>query len=322
MTMVRLTLAAAIFGSLAQIGARPSQTQPDRSTPTIVQAAESFFSNIRSDVANALQSRLKSREINSRDLTGVVVLLDSCKAKIQEARFDDKLNRATKQAEMVQTQAQALLNDPGNKEVFALSFDSDSYVNQLKLQKATGAVLERKIARLRGIMEELGKYTALLEGVISPEQLTERIKIRLAQLLSEWKEESIQNSDEPAGGAAAVLRAGPGLTPQVIADARTGSLDRSFTGRNTRTEMTTIEHRENEAASTPKNSLSNPAKKVIGLSRQRVSDKLILKYINAVKEPFGVTTAEQILTLQEQGVSSSCISSMLRRDNELREFRR
>jgi hypothetical protein len=319
MNLRRLTLLAGIFGGLAQIGARPSQPQPDRSAPAIAQVAETFFAKIRSDVANALQVRLKSREIKSQDLAGIVALLDSSKAKLQEARFGDKLNLASQQAERVQTQAQALLKDPGNKEAMAVSFDSDSYVNQLKLEKATEAVLERKIVRLRGVVEELRKYTALLEDVISPEQLTERVKIRLAQLLSEWKEEPVQNSEGPAHGVFAVLKTDPDASANPTARPGMPSPARTSTVRNTRPAQITTEHREDNDAITPRSSLSNPAKKVASMSRQKISDKLILKYINAAKEPFGITTAEQILMLQEQGVSSASLTSMLRRDSELRD---
>src|SRR5689334_18077463 len=112
MSFMRSSLAAAIFGFLTQMGASSSQSPPDRSAPAVAEAAVNLFESIRSEVANALQVRLKSREISSRDLSGIVVLLDSSKAKLQEAKFDEKLTRASKQVELAHTQAQAVLTDP------------------------------------------------------------------------------------------------------------------------------------------------------------------------------------------------------------------
>jgi hypothetical protein len=308
MTTMRAALAATIFGFLAQIGVQPSQPQPEHSAQAINQAADSVFASIRSDVANSLQVPLKSREIRSRDLAGIVVLLDSSKAKLQEGHFEEKLNRASKQVEIMQSQAQAVLNDPGNKEVFAASFDPENSLSQLRLQRAIAAVLDRKIVRFRAIVEELRKCTAILEGVTPPEQLTERIKLRLTQLLSEWKE-------EPANGADAAT---PIASTSPIPDkkAEPGSYPLNSSSAQFRSER-----RENAARERlDKSSVSNPAKKVIAMKQQRLSEKLILRYINSAKEPFGVSTAEQILSFQEEGLSSSLISAMLRRDNELRQL--
>ena len=68
----------------------------------------------------------------------------------------------------------------------------DDYVNQINYQKASGAILERKIQRLRNVSEEIRKYAVIMEGVIPADQLSPRIRMRLTQLLREWNNEPEQ----------------------------------------------------------------------------------------------------------------------------------
>jgi hypothetical protein len=77
---------------------------------------------------------------------------------------------------MVQTQALAVLKDPGNKEVLARDLHPDDYVNQINYQKASVAILERKIQRLRNVSEEIRKYAVIMEGVVPADQLSPRIQ--------------------------------------------------------------------------------------------------------------------------------------------------
>jgi len=52
MSVIKTGAVAAIFGCLAQIGAHPSQPQPDGSATAIVERAENCFARIRADVAS------------------------------------------------------------------------------------------------------------------------------------------------------------------------------------------------------------------------------------------------------------------------------
>jgi hypothetical protein len=315
MITTRSVLAATIFGFLAQIGVQPSPPKPEHSAQTLSQTADNVFATINSEVANSLQTPLKSREIRSRDLAGIIVLLDSSKVKLQEGRFEEKFKRASKQMEIAQNQAQAVLNDPGNKDVFAASFDPENSLTQLRLQKATAEVLERKVERFRTIMEELRKCTAILEGVTPSEQLTERIKLRLTQLLSEWKEEPAPGADTPSHFADRKPVSGT-TSPRPETKPEPGFYRLNHSSIQFRPERSEVSVPEK----LDKNSISNSAKKVISMKQQKFSEKLILRYINSVKEPFGVSSAEQILLLQEEGIPASLITAMLRRDNELRQL--
>ena len=148
MSFMRIIVTAAALGGLAQSGvspgARPHQSSAEKNDVAVVRAAENLFGAIQSEVRKGLEAPLESRDISSGDLAGIVAMLDSCAAKLKEAGLQDKLNRAMQRAELVQTQALAVLKDPGNKEVLARDLHPDDYVNQINYQKASGAILERK----------------------------------------------------------------------------------------------------------------------------------------------------------------------------------
>ena len=303
---------AAIFGCLAQIGVRPSSPQPNVSSAAVAEAAEKLFEAINSDVASGIQTRLKSREIGSRDLDGVVALLNSCAARLREAGFEEKLNSASRQVALVQTQVLAVLKDPGNKEIFAAGLDPERCINQIKLQQASGAILEKKIQRLRNTIEELRKCSAILEAVTPPEQLSERIRLRLTQLLSEWR----------GGGGTSAEVSDPGMNeitetePQKL----TVPVPRSNDSSDKRPHPPTRERSPNlgiEIISVPVDN-NGPVAKVLRMTREGSPEKLILKYILGCSQPFRIRSADEILELREQGVSSSVIAAMLRHDDQLR----
>jgi hypothetical protein len=317
MSIIKAGAVAAIFGCLAQIGAHPSQSQTDAGAKAVVQLAESCFGKIRADVASGLQTRLKSREsISSSDLAQIGAVLNASAARLREGGFDQKLARAAQQVGLVQTQIQAVLKDPGNKEIFAVGLEPEKCLNQIKLERATGAILERKIERLRGTVEELRQCAVILENVTPPEQLSERLKLRLTQLLSEWREG--WEPEDPADIAAASTeqpeRPNPGTeSPEASAK---GSRVRV----NVRTPGPVIDRRadlRSEIISSPK-ALSSNAARVVRMTRQNTSERLILKFIAASNEPFLIKSADQILKLREEGVSAPSITAMLRRDEQLR----
>jgi len=341
MSVIKTGAVAVIFGCLAQIGAHPSQSQPDGTASAVVQLAENCFDKIRADVASGLQTRLKSREmISSRDLAQIGALLNASAARLREAGFEEKLTRAAQQVGMVQTQIQAVLKDPGNKEIFAVGLEPERCLNHIKLERASGAILEKKIERLRSTIEELRQCAVILETVTPPEQLSERLKLRLTQLLGEWTQGC--RPEDPADIEAAgtgrdgqldaerlrptgrecvdgnntepLLRPGSGA---LRAGVRPSSAAASL---NTLTSGPVIERpadSRSEMISSPKDQ-SSTATKVVRMAQQKVSEKLILKFIAASNEPFGIKSADQILKLRVQGVSSPLIAAMLRRDDQLR----
>jgi len=255
---------------------------------------------------------LKSREVGSRDLAEIGAVLNASAARLREAGFEEKLNRAGQQVGMVQTQVQAVLKDPGNKEIF-FGLEPEKCLNQIKLERASGAILERKIERLLVTIEELRKCAVILETVTPSEQLSERLKLRLTQLLGEWREG--WGPEDPADTVAAPT----GRYEPVKAETESWGA-KGLRGRvSVRTSEPGIEEADSRTGiiSVPKD-LSSTAAKVVKLTRQKVSEKLILKFIAASNEPFRIKSADQILKLREEGVSSPSIAAMLRRDDQLR----
>jgi len=259
------------------------------------------FGTIQSEVRKGLEAPLESRQINSGDLAGVVTMLDSCAAKLREAGLEDKLNRAVQRAELVQTQALAVLKDPGNKEVLARDLKPDDYVNQINYQKASVVILERKIQRLRNVSEEIRKYAVIMEGVMPADQLTPRIRMRLTQLLREWNNEPEQ-----------------AIAGEIADESETSK--QAFNRAQARAKNPTVETKPAAQGSSSRAELrlSSPAEKVVQMSRQRSNDRSILKFIGTSHELFEIESAGQILLLRDLGVSTNAISAMLRHDGQLR----
>jgi hypothetical protein len=310
MTFLKIIIAAAILGGVAQTGlgpgGGPGRGSSEKCDVATLRAAENFFGGVQSDIGKRLQSILQARDITSSDLGGLVAQLDSSASRLKESSYDEKLNRAIQRAETIHTQALAILKDPGNKEVLAQDLHPDDYLNEIQYQRASGAILQRKILRLRATTEEMRKYSVIMEGVMPSDQLSPRLKMRLSQLLREWEHEP--ESDGPGQGFASESKE-----------------------ENAKMVSNRIQSRAKELSAEPKPipgiqrisgikqvELSGPAVKVLRMSRQEVSEKSILKFIATSAEPFDVTGADQILKLRDQGVSNNVITAMLRRDSQLR----
>jgi hypothetical protein len=305
MSFMRAIVAAAVLGGLAQSGvspgAKPHPSSAEKNDVAVVRAAENLFGAIQSEVRKGLEASLESHDISAKDLAGIVTMLDSNLAKLREAALEDKLNRAGQRAELVQTQALAVLKDPGNKEVLARDLRPDDYVNQINYQKASGVILERKIQRLRNVSEEIRKYAVIMEGVIPADQLSPRIRMRLTQLLREWNNEpeqviSRESTDVSETGKQAFNRA------RASAKSRSVETEPAAQVSSSRAEIR----------------LSSPAEKVAQMSRKGSNDRAILKFITTSDDPFAIESAGQILRLRDLGVSTNAITAMLRRDGQLR----
>src|SRR5258707_3086172 len=189
MRLLKTTLAAGFLGVVAQF-AVPGETKPISYPATVAQSAERFLGVVQADVSGGIQSLISSRIIGAKDLDSLLALLNSSTLKLREAGYDEKLARASQQVESVNSQMVVALKDPGNKEVFATGLEPEKCLQQIRLQKASSVVLEKKLLRLKSTVEELRKAITILEPVTPAEQLDERIKLRLTQLLGEWNQES------------------------------------------------------------------------------------------------------------------------------------
>src|SRR5258707_2264380 len=189
MKLLSTSMLAGFLAVVAQFKV-PGETKPIAYSATVSQSAERFLGGMQADVAGGIQSVISTKIIGTKDLDSLLMLVNSSALKLREAGYDEKLTRASQQVESVNTQMVAALKDPGNKEVFATGLDPEKCLQQIRLQKASGVVLEKKLIRLKGTVEELRKAITILEPVTPAEQLNERIKLRLTQLLGEWNQES------------------------------------------------------------------------------------------------------------------------------------
>ncbi|MEY2429305.1 MAG: hypothetical protein QOJ40_2190 [Verrucomicrobiota bacterium] len=290
------------------------QTKPNGYPAAVAQSAESLFKSVRSEVSSGIQLRLNAKEIGSKDLETILVLLNSGTSKLREAAFDEKLARAVQQVENVNTQVLAVLKDPGNKEIFALGLEPEQWLNQIRLQRACGGILEKKIARLRKTIEELRNCAAILEPVTPPDQLSDRIKLRLNQLLSEWNQEP-GAPKKPIAQESAINEADGGSDTERMPIGKEPVEENTGQTSNTRSAITEW------GANRPRPTIidmSPGVENVVKMVRVGAREREVLKYIGASTKPFMVTTAEEILYLRRNRLSAPIIAAMLQRDTILR----
>jgi hypothetical protein len=316
MTVAKTLILAAIFGGLAQTAVKPRHSSPpEKSATTITSAAESLFNEVQERVRTGLEQTSGARDLGSIKLGELVNLLDSCSTKLKQAGFEEKLNQAGRQAEVLQTQAFAVLKDPENKALLARDIQPEEYLKEINFQKARGVILTQKIQRLRNTVEEMRKYSHILEGAMPSAQLSQRLQARLSELVSEWKaepqvrcvSEQIRRS-ELDEETLSTLSSNPvqsrSASIALRAENKSEPADRTF--------------QKQIISNGTGFGFTGPAAKVITMSRQKAQEKSILRYVFRCPEPFGIATADQILKLRDERVSGAVIAAMLRHDDQLR----
>jgi len=306
---------AAFFGVVTQFEV-PGEPKPISYPATVAQSAERFLVGVQADVSSGIQSLINTKISGAKDLDSFLALLNSSAIKLREAGYDEKLARASQLVESVNSQMVAALKDPGNKEVFATGMEPEKCLQQIRLQKASGVVLEKKLVRLKGTVDELRKAITILEPVTPAEQLNERIKLRLTQLLSEWNQEFVtRKTDESA---------------RLVKERSTSEESQPAEPRNQIREVKLVRWRspgiegsinyEPPKVVTPRVIAITPtAAKILKMSQEGVREKTILKCINSSSEPYRLRTADQILYLRTNNVSPPVIVAMLKRDSTLEE---
>jgi len=85
MTLAKTLILASIFGGLAQTAVKSGHSSPpDKSAaPTTTQAAETFFNDVRAEIRRGLEHASSSRDIGSKELDGLVSLLESSSTKLK-----------------------------------------------------------------------------------------------------------------------------------------------------------------------------------------------------------------------------------------------
>jgi hypothetical protein len=183
-------------------------------------------------------------------------------------------------------------------------------------------VLEKKLTRLKSTVEELRKAMTILGPVTPAEQLDERIKLRLTQLLGEWNVESgIHKAEE-----------GPRWVKERSTSEESNAAETRDSARETKAlqpirkplfgfERSTT-HEPAKVAAPRAVTITPAAAMILKMSQEGVREKTILKQVNKSSAQFRLRTADQILYLRTNNVSSPVIAAMLNRDAALEESKR
>lgn len=302
-----------LFSSCLAVTALPARENTNVSPMAVVASAQELFSTVRREVANGIEAKLKNKTALSADLTGIVAILDAQTNKLARAGLDQKLDLATKQLLIVQTQAVALLRDPANK-AMAAGLEPQQWLDELAHQKATGQTLERRLTRLRATVEELRRWAAMLEPVAPPDQIATRLKRRMGELLTEWQSQKPDTNQAPekmeADTGNPVQRAGadPPANENAVSDsgATTDSPQSITLAQATRTGIPVYKLIR----------LSPAVATVVKLAEEGAPEDQITAFVDRCPSAFGLG-ADQIIYIRSK-VSSAVICRMLQHDDPFR----
>ena len=179
----RLTLLLFCLAQFVALGQEKKTLYPI----TVADMAGRVFLTVRSNISAQMKLRLKAREFTPKDLQAIPAVLDDATNILSKAGFDEKLDAAARQVEKVQPQIVGSLKDPRNK-TMALQMQPETWLYHINLRKSQSAILQSEIVRLRGVLQEIETWATALGEVVPPQQLMERIKTRLSELVAEWEE--------------------------------------------------------------------------------------------------------------------------------------
>jgi len=279
----------------------------------VTAAARELFGAVRSNVGVAIEERLKTKTIALKDLDGILGVLNSESNKLHKTAFDGKLEVAARQVETARTRIATRLKNPANK-AMAEELDLQQWVDEIARERTIGQILAGDIARMGSTVQELRHWVEILEPVAPPDQVASRLKIRLAQLLKEWRS----------------------LNPEVKLDSRHMEEQACEQDSHTRVLPSTNENAANECgarvASLQSTTLVEPASsgvpvyrvvqvssavgEVLMLAETGTQEAQILSVIRKSTAPFNLT-ADQIVAIRDK-VCSHMIAAMVCRDGELR----
>jgi hypothetical protein len=150
------------------------------------QSASNILSKVHAEIADKIRSRLQT-EVGMQDLQTLLTFLDSESNSVVQSKIKNKLDLAANQLETAQNKAEGLLADPDNKT--ELSLNADKWLNEIQLQKAEETILLANIGHLRSVIAELLQWDQVLDPVVPPSQISEKLKIRLNEILNRWDQQ-------------------------------------------------------------------------------------------------------------------------------------
>jgi len=297
------------------VAALPARENTNVSPMAVVASAQQLFSTIRREVSNGIEAKLKNKTILSTDLAGILAMLDAQTNKLARAAFDQKLDFLAQQVEKIPKQAGELLRDPRNK-AMAATLDTEKWRDEVLRQKTLAKILVEATGRLRSALAELHAWSKALEPLAKPDEIGARLKSRLAELLTEWRSQKPETSQETekveADTAKPLERAGgdaPANENAVNHCAATTDSPQSIT----------VAPRTRSGSGVPVYrvvQVTPAVGQVLQWADSGAEEAQILNAIGGSAGPFNLTSG-QIIALRER-LCSHIISAMLRRDGELR----
>lgn len=281
--------------SLASCGAQ----NEDDSALGIAQRASAFVQSTRTSIASKFRLGIDYRLVTERDLRAIIEAVDRATNAMKQAGFDVKLAHAAERVETVRSGAASILTDPDNK-AMALGLQPDQWLNQIALSKSQCDILWSDLLRMRNVVEEIRNWVSALHPVAPPEQLSDRIKTRLGQLLIEWEH---QAPSAKAPKAADMARNGVEASHEpkpVIPLGHTG--------------LVTPINPQNVSAPGQGGTVSPAVKRVMGMAEAKVPETVVLAYIQSSPQPFLLTNADQIISAKNSGLTTPMIKAMMDHD--------
>ncbi len=268
--------------------------------------ASNFLSKIHEQIADKIRSEIQT-DISVQDLQALLNFLDAQSNSVVHSHVEERLDLAAKQLEAARAQAAAILNDPGNKT--ALSMEPDEWLHEIALQKSQESILLANVGDLRRVIDELVRWDEALDPVMPSSQISDKLKVRLNQLLNEWEQQpSSSNPDQKQ----LVNNTGSENNMQKKTElVRTAAVQ-----QDSDSEPSAVAANGNSTSNDifqPVYDASPATADVLKLKRAKVPETVIFTFINNSHRTFGLNH-EQIANLRADGISTPLIRAMMRRD--------
>jgi hypothetical protein len=290
---------------------------------------------------------METGSLVEKDLEELSQRLVAVSNVVAGADLDRKLGTAIAQLEKSQSEAVAVLKSPDSKAL--LQFDIQPMLLKMQWIKAQNQVLKQQLSELASTLQEVSAWAKIMSQVVPQDQVREKVKTRLDQLLTQWDQGATESGSgspspwPPGEGRTAVgvvASGSPSPWPSPPGEGRADSRDTRATtasppgeGRRpaerpapapfaaaaeARQQGSKVLERPAVEDQGTSKGLSRGASEVARRVRKGAAEKEVIRYVHNSSEAFALS-AGQIIYLRRQGVSSPMVVAMLTRDRELSE---
>jgi hypothetical protein len=279
--------------------------------------AGDLLTKMRSEVSAEIHRRMETGSLVEKDLEDLSQRLVAVSNVVAAADLDRKLETGIAQLEKSQSEAVAVLKSPDSKAL--LQFDIQPMLLKMQWVKAQNQVLKQQLSELASTLQEVSAWTKIMSQVVPQDQVREKVKTRLDQLLTQWDQGATQSESRSPSEASPLGPLGEGRRPAKL-PAPAPFAEAPEAGRGARVlerQGMAVETIAVEDKGTSKG-LSRGALEVARRVRGGATEKEVMRYVHNSSEAFALS-AGQIIYLRRQGVSSPMVVAMLTRDRELSE---